>query len=345
MSRLQDVAKRAGVSVSTVSNVVNGRTGNMKPDNLQRVQDAIEALGYRPNRAARFLKTGQTPLIGLLVPSISNPIFGSLAREVEDIAQEKHGYRVLVGNTYRDPQKEKCFLDDLISHGIRGVIIVSPSLELKHFEESIKRGLIGVSYDRRSIPDMELEVDYVSIDNFKAAHIAVDHLVKNGHRRLAYITPSSKTNARMDKIDGFLAAVEKAYLSETSEVIEVDALEGYGDAEMAELGMKISKRIMARKTRPTGIVAMNDIMAAGFILSLQRHGVRVPEDISVVGIDDMFLSAIIGAGITSVKLPLKKMAKTMVNRIIYRLNNPHVQTEEFIFMPQLVLRGSVATLK
>jgi DNA-binding LacI/PurR family transcriptional regulator len=324
---------------------MNGRTENMKPENLRRVREAIEALGYRPNRAARFLKTGQTPLIGLLVPSISNPIFASLAREVEDIAQEEHGYRVLVGNTYLDSRKEKSFLDDLISHGIRGVIIVSPLLELKHFKEAIKRGLIGVSYDRRHIPGTELEVDYVSIDNFEAAHSAANHLIENGHRRLAYITPSSKTISRMDKIDGFLAAVKKARLSETCEVIEVEALKGYGDAEMAELGRTLSKRIMAQQTRPTGIVAMNDMMATGLILGLQSGGVRVPEDVSVVGIDDMFLSAIIGAGITSVRIPLKEMAKTMVNRIIYRLGNPHVRTEEFIFPSPLVLRGSVAALK
>jgi DNA-binding LacI/PurR family transcriptional regulator len=236
------------------------------------------------------------------------------------------------------------FLDDLISHGIRGVIIVSPLLELKHFEESIKRGLIGISYDRRSIPGMELEVDYVSMDNFKAAQIAVNHLIENGHHRLAYITPSRRSVSRMDKIDGFLAAVKKARLSKTSEIIEVETLEGYGDAEMAELGKTLAKQILARNLRPTGIVAMNDMIATGFILDLQRRGIRVPEDISVVGIDDMFLSAIIGPGITSVKLPLKEMAKTMVNRIIYRLNNPHAQTEEFIFPPQLVLRGSVATL-
>jgi DNA-binding LacI/PurR family transcriptional regulator len=344
MIRLQDVASRAGVSVSTVSNVINGRTERMLPENLRRVQEAIAELGYHPNRAARFLKTGHTPLIGLLAPSISNPIYGSLAREVEVVAQEKYGYRVLVGNTYRDPEKEMSFLADMLSHGIRGVIIVSPRLEQGHFKESIKRGLVAVSYDRRSIPGTDLEVDYVSMDNVKAARIAVNHLIKNGHRRLAYVTAAGQTVSRMDKIAGFLAATRRAGLSASSEVIEGRVSSGYGDAEMAELGRNFAVEIAARKVRPTGIVALNDLIAIGLILGLQGCGLRVPQDISVVGIDDMFLSAYIDPGITTVRLPLKEMAQTMVSRILFRLSNPQARTEEFTFAPQLVERGSVAPL-
>lgn len=345
MIKLYDVAQRAGVSVSTVSNVINGRTERMLAENLRRVKEAIVELGYQPNHAARFLKTGHTPLIGLLAPSISNPIYGALAREVEVVAQEKYGYRVLVGNTYRDPEKEMSFLADMLSHGIRGVIIVSPLLEQGHFEESIRRGLVAVSYDRRSIPGTDLAVDYVSMDNSKAARIAVGHLIRHGHRHLAYITASGSTVSRMDKIAGFLAATKRAGLSATSEVLEGRVSSGYGDAEMAQLGRNFAEQIAARKQLPTGIVAVNDLMAIGFILGLQSFGLRVPQDISVVGIDDMFLSAYIEPGITTVHLPLKEMAHTMVSRILYRLGNPQASTEEFTFAPRLVERGSVADCK
>lgn len=341
MIRLYDVAQRANVSVSTVSNVINGRTERMLAENLRRVKEAIAELGYQPNRAARYLKTGHTPLIGLLAPSISNPIYGALAREVEVVAQEKYGYRVLVGNTYRDPEKEMSFLADMLSHGIRGVIIVSPLLEQGHFEESIRRGLVAVSYDRRSITGTNLAVDYVSMDNNKAARIAVSHLISHGHRHLAYITASGPTVSRMDKIAGFLAATKKAGLSATSEVLEGRVSSGYGDAEMAQLGRNFAEQIAARKQLPTGIVALNDLMAIGLILGLQSFGLRVPQDISVVGIDDMFLSAYIEPGITTVHLPLKEMAHTMVSRILFRLGNPQAGTEEFTFAPRLVERGSV----
>ncbi len=344
MVTLQDVAKLAGVSVSTVSNVTNGRLFKLKPEMLERVQKAIDELGYQPNQAARFLKTGHTPLIGLLVPTISNPIYGSLAREVEVIAQEEYGYRILVGNTYRDPTKEMHLVRDLLSHGIRGVIIVSPLLEQGHFRQSIKRGLVAVSYDRRSLPGPELEVDYVSMDNSEAACIAVNHLVENGHRRIAYVTASGKTVSRMDKIEGFLAATSKAGVAATSEVIEGKASTKYGDAEMVQLGRTFAEQIAKREDRPTAIVAMNDILAIGLILGLQGFGLKVPQEISIIGFDDMFLSAFVVPGITTVRLPLKEMAKTMVSRIMFRLNNPDEKTKEFTFPPQLVVRGSVANL-
>ncbi len=343
MVRLQDVASRAGVSVSTVSNVVNGRTDRMNPDILARVQRAIDELGYQPNRAARFLKTGHTPLIGLLVPSIANPIYGSLAREVERAAQEAHGYRILVGNTYRDPQKEKQFLDDLLSHGILGVIIVSPLLEQDHFRDAIKRGLVVVSYDRRLVPGPSLDVDYVSMDNAAAARIAVEHLVQHGHRHIAYVTASGRTVSRVDKIDGFRAAARAAGLVD-AEIIEDEALSEFGDAEMAQLGRALVRKVAERRDRPTGIVAMNDMMAIGLVLGLQARGIRVPEDVSVVGIDDMFLAGIVEPGITTVRLPLLAMARTMVDRIVHRLQHPHSATEQFTFPPELVVRGSVAAV-
>ena len=121
MSTIADVAQHAGVSVSTVSNLLNGRTDRMRADTSQRIEAAIRALGYRPNRAAQQLKTGHTPMLGLLVPSIANPMYGYIAREIETSAQERHGHRVLLGNTYRNKDKETGFFDDLLDHGVRGV--------------------------------------------------------------------------------------------------------------------------------------------------------------------------------------------------------------------------------
>ncbi len=342
MVGLRDVAAHAGVSVSTVSNVVNGRVARMNTDILDRVRRAIEELGYQPNRAARFLKTGHTPLIGLLVPSIANPIYGAVAREVEDVAQEGHGYRILVGNTYRDPQKERNFLDDLLSHGIRGVIVVSPQPEQDHYKDAIRRGLVAVSYDRRLTEGTALDVDYVSMDNAAAARMAAEHLIARGHRRIAYLTASGRTVSRTDKIDGFLAAARAAGIAGGVEVIEDQTLAEYGDAEMAQLGRALARTLASRPQRPTGVVAMNDMMAIGLVLGLQAGGLRVPDDVSVVGIDDMFLAAILEPGITTIRLPLQAMARTMVNRIVYRLGNPRAATETFTFTPELVVRGSVA---
>ncbi len=345
MVRLRDVAERAGVSVSTVSNVVNGRTQTVNADILSRVQDAIADLGYQPNRAARFLKTGHTPLIGLLVPSVATPTWGLLAREVEIAAQSQFGYRILVGNTDRDPEKEMSFLLDLWSHGIRGVIIVSPLLQQSHFRESIKRGLIAVCHDQRPLPASTLNVDYVSIDHIKAITLAVNYLVGRGHRRLAFATVSGKSVSRSDKIEGFRAATNAAGLAESSEIIEGKATASYGDDEMLPLGRMIASQIVTRKERPTGIVALNDTLATGLILGFQNFGLRVPEDISVIGMDDLPIAAFIPPGITSIRPPMGEMARKMVARIVHRLRYPEEKVDKYIFTPELVERGSVADLR
>ena len=345
MIRLRDVAERAGVSVSTVSNVVNGRTGTVGADILQRVQESIAALGYQPNRAARFLKTGHTPLIGLLVPSVATPTWGLLARSVEIVAQSEFGFRILVGNTDRDPQKEMSFLGDLWSHGIRGVIIVSPLLQQNHFRDAIKRGLVAVCHDQCPVPGSTLDVDYVSIDHREAISLAVNHLIENGHQRLAFATASGKSVSRQDKIEGFLVTAARAGLSATADIIEGQASTSYGDDEMLQLGRNIAEQIAARTLRPTGVVALNDMLATGLILGFQSLGLRVPDDISVVGMDDLPIAAFIPPAISSVRSPINEMARKMVGRIVQRLNNPQQKVEKYIYSPLLVRRGSVADLK
>jgi DNA-binding LacI/PurR family transcriptional regulator len=188
MSTIADVARQAGVSVSTISNVLNGRVERMSRETLERVQAAIAALDYRPNRAARQLKTGQTPMLGLLVPSIANPMYGYIAREVETSAQERFGHRVVLGNTYRNKDKETGFFEDLLAHGVRGVIVISSLVDERHFESAVQRGLVMVSYDRRATPGAASAIDHVSVDNFEAARLAASHLIGLGHQRLADAT-------------------------------------------------------------------------------------------------------------------------------------------------------------
>jgi DNA-binding LacI/PurR family transcriptional regulator len=344
MMTMRDVAKRAHVSVSTVANVVNDRTSRMDPQIRDRVRVAIAELGYHPNYMARSFKTGSTPLIGLLLPSISNPVYGNLAREIETAASDRHGFRILIGNSYRDKDREHNFMIDMIGHGVKGVIVVSPLLEQTNYNNYIELGLVVTSYDRRSTPEMDIDVDYVSVDNFESARLAANHLIENGHRQLAYATPAAKTIARADKVRGFLAAASEAGLASSAEVFTGQSSSYYEDADMVQLGTDFSKRIVGMAVRPTGIVAMNDLIAIGLIAGFKTAGVAVPEDVSVVGMDDLLLSAVNHPGITSVKAPFKAMAETMVDRIVQRLRENTISTSEFIFPPTLILRDSVRQL-
>lgn len=344
MANIRDVASRAGVSVSSVSNVLNGRTDQMRQETLERIENAMLELNYHPNRAAQQLKTGHAKMIGLLVPSIVNPSFAALAREVDLAAKNNHGYRVLLGNTYREEDEEQAFLTDLMSHGVRGVIVVSSSIEKSHFSEAAENGLVMVNYDGSSVTDAEsnqILYDSVSMDNRQAGRIAAQYLIDQGCREIAFVTETTRTINRCHKIEGFLAMAAEKGMKTHARVIEGKATKAYGDTEMVELGNQLAATISELPLKPDGIVAINDVLAIGLIAGLRSKGIRVPEDISIVGIDNISLSGLITPALTSVAPPLADMATVMVERLISRLNSPNINAEEFLFTPTLVVRDSV----
>ncbi|WP_432725350.1 LacI family DNA-binding transcriptional regulator [Variovorax sp. W6] len=341
MSRISDVAQRAGVSTSTVSNVLNGRSDRMAKETLARVEKAIRELKYRPNTSARQLKTGHTPLIGLLVPSMANPMYGFIAREIETLAQERYGFRIMIGNTYRDAAREAHFFEDLMAHGVRGVIIISSLVDEQHVEAAAERGLVVVSYDRRAEPNAASVIDHVTVDSFESSRIATQHLIDLGHRRLAFVTPSGRTMSRSEKIAGFLAAAKSAGLEGSAQVVEGLPVDEYGDSMMSELGRMQAGLLAKSRKRPTGVIGVNDLLAFGLMAGFRDAGLEVPQDVSVVGIDNVFLSTLMHPAMTSVRVPVPEMAQVMVERVMSRLSDPSIATQEFIFAPTLVARDSV----
>jgi DNA-binding LacI/PurR family transcriptional regulator len=313
----------------------------MRRQTLDRVEAAIRELAFTPNRAARQLKTGRTSMLGLLVPSIANPMYGFIAREIETSAQERHGLRVLLGNTYRNREKETGFFEDLLAQGVRGVIVISSLVDEQHFESAVDRGLVMVSYDRRATPDAGSGIDHVSVDNFEAARLAASHLIEHGHRRIAFATASGKTTSRSEKIRGFLEAAQRAGLGDAARVIDRRTVSEYGDSEMADVGRELAADIARTPDRPTGIVAVNDLLAFGLMAGFRDAGLVVPRDVSVIGIDGLFLASLVTPPLTTVRLPVAQMAATMVERVISRLADPHLPAGEFLFQPDLVERASV----
>ena len=316
MITIQDVARHAAVSASTVSNVLNGRGNRMRPDTLARVEASIATLQFRPSKLAQQLKTGQTPLLGLLVPSMANPMYGAIAREVETVAQERFGFRLLIGSTYRDAAKEAAFFDDLLAHGVRRVIVISSLSQEQHLESAVARGMSVTSYDRRATPDRPSGVGHVTPDNFAVARLATEHLIARGHRHLAFATVAGMTMSRSDKIAGFFAAADAAGLRATARVLDGGSLNEYGDSVIAETGRAMGQQLASNPQRPTGVVALNDLMALGLMAGLREAGCRVPQDVSVVGIDGLFLAALCNPGLTTVQLPIREMAQAMVEQVM-----------------------------
>lgn len=339
-AQIADVAKLANVSVSTVSNVLNGRTNRMRPETLQRVNEAVKALGYQPNVIARSLKTGRSPMLGVLVPSIASPFFAVLASEMERVALA-HGYRMLLGNTHRDVTKETELLEDFFAYGIRGVITTSALPNADHFRPLLDRGLALISFDRRPANSL-LQVDYVVTDNFHAGYAATRHLVDNGHREIVFVTAPATITPRIERGRGYTVAMAESGLS--PDIIELPLKTFYAESEHAEMGRHVGAEIAKRGHRPTAVVAMADMIAIGVIAGLHDNNLSVPYDVSVVGIDDLFLDALLSPTITSMRQPVPEIADAMVTRLVERLQGGALQTTERVFRPELVVRESVRRL-
>jgi DNA-binding LacI/PurR family transcriptional regulator len=339
---IQQVAQAAGVSPSTVSNLLNGRAHRMLPETRHRVEKAIERLGYRPNRAARQLRTGRNQTIGLVVPSVGNPFWGAFARHLESAALAE-GYHVLLCNSERNPERERQYIDELWSDGIRGVVLCSSLPSLDHLRPLIERGLRLVAFDRVAQADDPQSLVSISIDNAVGAQLATSHLTGLGHRRLAFVSGALGSVNRKDRYRGFVDALELAGVPASSAVRWSGAAEHFGDVEAAELGRTAARELLASDNRPTGIVAINDMCALGVCRGVRDAGLKVAFDVSVVGFDDIVLADLYDPPLTTVRQPSPELATAAFAELKARIENPGLTAgRSLLVRPELVVRESTA---
>ncbi len=335
---IQDVARRAGVSISTVSNVLNGREARMRAETLERVRNAITELEFRPNQSARRLKTGHMAMIGLLVPSIANPFFGALARWVEEVANTR-GYGVLLCNTQRSAEREQAYAQAFMAQGVRGVILGSALQAQEHLAPLIRQGLAVVSIDRTA-QHAPLTMDYVSLDNYRAGAIAAEHLIALGHQDIVYVSAPLRSLNRGIRLQGARDTCTKAGVH--FEALVRDVTPGQTEMEMAELGRTCGLELQASQISATGFIAMNDMLAIGLMSGLRQGGLRIPADVSVIGIDDMFLGRYFSPALSTVRQPMKDIATAAVERVLARMANTGEPAHELVFLPELIQRESTA---
>jgi DNA-binding LacI/PurR family transcriptional regulator len=342
--RIRDVATLAGTSVSTVSNLLNGRPDRMRPETVRRIEEAIEQLGYRPSWAARQLKTGFSPVIGLLVPSVANPSHGSMARAVE-VAAQARGYQVVLGNSLRDPARERQYAEDFFDFGIRGVIVGSSPFDLGHFSDLRNRGLFIVAFDLVTTGEgQELAMDSVSVDNRRAGYLATRHLVELGHRRIGYISGAMPTMSRRDRLDGYRMALAEAGIAVDPALIAAgEGAVGHDDTHAAEHGRAAAESLLELANHPTALVALNDMRAVGACAAVRDRGGQIPEDMSIAGIDDISLASLLYPPLTTVHQPIEALSEVAVDILVSRLSGDASRPpQHLVLQPHLVVRGSTA---
>jgi LacI family transcriptional regulator len=329
---IRDVALRAGVSVGTVSNVLN-RPEVVTPSTRERVLGAIADLGFVRNESARQLRAGRSRTIGLVVLDIANPFFTDVARGVEDVANE-HGLAVILCNSDDRPEKEAAYLDVLAEQRVQGVLI-TPTAELSpHLEQLRQTGVPVVLLDRRAPTADQCSV---AVDDVLGGRLAGAHLLERGHRRIAFIGGHSGLPQIEERVRGVESAVRDALGS--TDTLTVLAPEHLTVAGGREAGSRIVG--MPAATRPTAAVCANDLIALGLLQEMVRHGVRVPEEFAIVGYDDIDYAGAAAVPLTSVRKPRQELGAAAAELLLdeARSGGEH-RHQQRLFQPELVVRES-----
>ncbi|MGE5576821.1 MAG: LacI family DNA-binding transcriptional regulator [Syntrophothermus sp.] len=294
MITIKDVARRAGVSVATVSRVINNSAHPVNNETRRRVMAAIEDLGFYPNAMARSLQFNETRTIGLMLPDIANPYYPGIVRGVEDVAQDV-GYTVILCNTDRSKERTQRYLRVLREKRVDGIVftgggVVEEANRERFFETQVPAVVIG----RHPFP-----LKAVQIDNVHAAKAAVQFLLSKGHRRIATITGPTTSTTVQDRLSGYrLALAEGGLKPEEAWTVEGDFTPAGGYTALVRLPWR------DRQKRPTAIFAQNDLMAIGIMKALKDLGLKVPEDVAVVGFDDIPLASYAAPALTTVAVPV-----------------------------------------
>jgi DNA-binding LacI/PurR family transcriptional regulator len=340
---MREVARRARVSPSTVSNLLNGRDERMRASTRRRVLAAIEELGYHPNSAARQLRTGQVRTIGLVVPSVANPFWGSFAKAVEGQALQ-FDQHILLCNSERDPAREQAYVDELWADGVRAVIIGSSLPTFDHLRSAMERGMRLVAFDREPQLGDPPGLVTVSVDNRLGGIMATRHLLSLGHRKIGLISGAIATVSRRQRLTGYSEALREADVPLRTELVwDEGPGDDFGDVDSAERGRQGMKALLQIEDPPTAVVAINDMYAIGACAAVHEKGLRVPQDMSIVGFDDIMIAALYNPPLTTIRQPLEEMTRYAVEAI-QRLQTDHAaeQTTAVLMGPSLVIRKSAA---
>ena len=328
---IKDIARRANVSVASVSYVLNN-TRYVSPELHARIELAIEELGYTPNLVARSLRQSRTKTIGLIVPDNSNPFFAEIAKGVED-AGFSAGYSVILCNSNAMPERELAYLEVLRSKRVDGIIFIATTAEIRHIRPLIEDGIPAVIFYRDS---GDMNVDRFLIDNDLAGSLVTNHLIELGHRQIACIQPASTETPSALRVAGFKRVMEAHSLP------CVEALMPRGDNLIAGGGR--ATRELLKSGRPfTAVFATNDAMAIGCIRTLRDNGIRVPDDVSVAGVDDIMLASIIEPPLTTVRSPKYEAGRQAVEMLVDRMIRKYADGPRQVQLEiTLVVRNSTA---
>jgi DNA-binding LacI/PurR family transcriptional regulator len=331
--RIKDVAKEAGVSTATVSHVIN-ETKFVSNETRTRVLEAITKLNYYPNAHAQSLASGRSRMLGLLISDISNPFFPELVKSIESAAFE-HGYNVILFNTNYDVKRTTEYVRRLIELKVAGVVLMTAEIEPSLIEELAAKEVKVVFNDIGIVGE---NMSNIILDYSAGIEEAVRHLASLGHEKIAHIAGTSKVRSGVIRREAFVNSM-KRYLPEQRELLIFE-----GDFRF-ESGRLAASEILELAELPTALVVANDLMALGAMQELKANGIRIPQDISIVGFDDIAFASLADPPLTTVCSPRVEIGRRAIEALLTTIKIPHQRGMEIRIPTYLIVRESTAPLK
>ncbi|MGJ9382611.1 LacI family DNA-binding transcriptional regulator [Salipaludibacillus sp. CF4.18] len=330
MATISDVAKLSGLSKTTVSRVLNDYPHVTKEKRLL-VQKAMEELSYIPSPSARRMRGQITTSIGVIVHRIVNPFFSYLVNAIEELAYE-NGYQVLVFQSNNDPEKELAYLNLLKTKQVDGIIMTAVVNEWDDLKEYTNFG--PIVFCNEYISDSNLPI--VRIDQVDSVYTGIRHLIDRGHQKIAYCTGGSlfeMDGKNNDRSIGFQKALKEAQIPMNPKWVFINQI-------TIDDGKEVAKELISMSDRPTAVFAGGDEVAAGILIEIKRLGLRVPEDIAIMGFDDQPIAEIMEPKLTTIRQPVNQMGEKAVELIIGMLNHADQKSKDHELPTELVIRQS-----
>ena len=327
---IKDVARRAGVGIATVSRTLHG-SSQVSPETAARILKVVEELGYRPNTTAQSLVSGRSLMLGLVVSDITNPFFPELVKGFEDVALQ-NGYDVLVASTNYDPARTALCVRRMIERKIDGVAIMTSEVDPSLTDTLARRKVPLVFLD---VGRVGKGVSNVKVDYGEGIAQAVEHLSGLGHHRIAFISGPQLLASARERRDMFIARLQDPCSGRHREVLIEEG------NHRVDGGLEAMQRLLEREPRPTAVIASNDLTAIGAMRAIRQQGLRVPEDISVVGFDDIQMAEFTEPPLTTVRLLRTEVARLACDALLQSIRT-HGAGVEFRMGTALVVRCSTA---
>ena len=331
---IKDIAKKTGLSTTTVSRVLNGKSEQYRiaKKSQQLIEDTAKELKYVPNHFAANLKSGKSNTIGLIIPSLSNPFFATIASKISSEVR-KFGYTTIIANSNENVEIEKIELKQFVSRNIEGLIIVPCGKETDHIKQVYNKGLPMVLLDRYF---EESEIPFVSTDNLKGAYNATKLLIENGHKNIICIQGITNSVPNKLRVKGYKSAMNEA---------GYDDFRVVGDEFSVENGFLETKMLLQNDTRPTAIFALSNTIALGCLKALKEENVQIPQDMSLITFDDHLYLDYLATPITSVVQPVEVICKLAMKYLFSIIKKEDITTiKQIILKPEIKHRESIARI-